>query len=76
MLDSPAMSNKNAGLRIRVERELREAFQGACAAENRRASEVLREFMQSFVERHQGGLQADLFAGESDNASTIQYKRR
>jgi len=56
------MATKNVGLRIRVERELREAFQGACLAENRNASEVLREFMQAFADRHQGGLQADLFA--------------
>ena len=54
------MSSKDAGLRIRVERELREAFQGACSAENRRASDVLREFMRSYVGRHQGG-QGDLF---------------
>jgi hypothetical protein len=55
------MSSKDVGLRIRIERELREAFQGACLAENRNASEVLREFMKAFAERHQGGLQADLF---------------
>ncbi len=47
--------------RIRVERELREAFEGAYLAENRNASNVLREFMQSYVGRHQGG-QGDLFA--------------
>jgi hypothetical protein len=56
------MSSKDVGLRIRVERELREAFQGACLAENRNASEVLREFMQAFADRHQGGLQPDMFA--------------
>lgn len=56
------MTSKDVGLRIRVERELREAFQGACLAENRAASEVLREFMQMFVERHQNGLQPDMFA--------------
>jgi hypothetical protein len=55
------MSSKDAGLRIRVERELREAFQGACLAENKKASEVLREFMQVFADRYQGGLQQDLF---------------
>jgi hypothetical protein len=55
------MSSKDVGLRIRVDRELREAFQGACLSENRKASEVLREFMQMFAERHQGGMQADLF---------------
>jgi hypothetical protein len=55
------MSSKDVGLRIRVEKELREAFQGACLAENRHASEVLREFMQAFTDRHQGGQQADMF---------------
>lgn len=55
------MSSKDAGLRIRVERELREAFQGACLAENKNASEVLREFMQAFADRYQGGLQRDMF---------------
>ena len=54
------MSSKDVGLRIRVERELREAFQGACLAENRNASEVLREFMQAFADKHQGGLQPDM----------------
>ncbi|WP_429500374.1 hypothetical protein ACQUFY_25210 (plasmid) [Robbsia andropogonis] len=56
------MTSKDVGLRIRVERELREAFQGACLAENRVASEVLREFMQMFVDRYQNGLQPDMFA--------------
>jgi hypothetical protein len=56
------MSSKDAGLRIRVEKELREAFQGACMAENRHASEVLRDFMQTYVERHLRG-QGDLFKG-------------
>jgi len=55
------MPSKDVGLRIRVERELREAFQEACVAENRSASEVLREFMQVFADRHQGGAQPDLF---------------
>ncbi len=57
-----SMSSKDVGLRIRVERELREEFQGACMAENKCASEVLREFMKEFAERRQGGKQADLFA--------------
>ena len=56
------MSSKDVGIRIRVEKELREAFQGACLAENRHASDVLREFMRSFADRHSGGLQASLFA--------------
>ena len=56
------MAMKDAGLRIRVERELRDAFRGACAAENRDASEVLREFMRSFSEQRHAGKQTSLFA--------------
>lgn len=57
-----AMTTKDAGLRIRVERALRDAFRSACAAENRDASEVLREFMRSFAEQRHSGKQAGLFA--------------
>ena len=56
------MSAKDVGVRIRVERELREAFLGACIAENRHASDVLREFMRSFAERHGDGKQISLIA--------------
>ena len=56
------MSAKDVGIRIRVEKELREAFQGACLAENRQASDVLREFMRLFADQHSGGLQSSLFA--------------
>ncbi len=55
------MSGKNVGIRIRVEEELRAAFQGACTAEQRQASDVLREFMRAFADQHGGGLQASLF---------------
>ena len=58
----PGMAMKDSGLRIRVERELRDAFRSACAAENRDASEVLREFMRSFSEQRHAGKQASLFA--------------
>ena len=56
------MATKDVGVRIRVERALRDAFQAACAAENRDASEVVREFMRSFSDQRQAGLQAPLFA--------------
>lgn len=70
MVESLAMTSKDVGIRIRVERELRESFQGACAVENRNASDVLREFMQAFADRHQGGLQAALFAPSGTNMKT------
>lgn len=47
-----AMSGKDAGLRIRVERELRQEFLEACRQEDRPAAQVLREFMRSYVARH------------------------
>lgn len=61
-----AMTTKNVGLRIRVEKELREAFQGACAAENMVASDVLRDFMQKFSERHLNAQQLNLFTATPD----------
>jgi hypothetical protein len=43
------MAGKDSGLRIRVERPLREAFLEACRLEDRPAAQVLREFMRSYV---------------------------
>jgi hypothetical protein len=54
------MSNKDAGMRIRVEMELREAFVQACRAQSLAASDVLRDFMRAFTEKHQRG-QGSLF---------------
>ena len=51
---------KDAAIRIRVERELRTSFLEACRTAERQASDVLREFMQAYVERYLGG-QGDLF---------------
>lgn len=52
---------KDAGIRIRVEKSLRASFAAACQAENKQASDVLREFMEVYVAQHQGG-QGDLFS--------------
>ena len=52
---------KDAGFRIRVERDLRVAFVRACRAADRPAAEVIREFMQEFVEGTQQRAQAKLF---------------
>jgi len=46
------MSGKDAGLRIRVERALREEFLEACRADDRPAAQILREFMRGYVKRH------------------------
>ena len=52
---------KDAGIRIRVEKNLRSAFAAACQAENKQASDVLRDFMKAYVAQYQGG-QGDLFS--------------
>jgi len=56
------MTIKDAGMRIRVEKDLRKSFAEACHSEGRRASDVLRDFMRQFVARASGGRQASLFA--------------
>lgn len=43
---------KDVGLRIRVQRELREQFVEACRAEDKPAAQVLRDFMRDFVAAH------------------------
>lgn len=40
---------KDSGLRIRVERELREKFLEMCRAQDRPAAQVIREFMRAYV---------------------------
>jgi hypothetical protein len=60
------MSTKDAGMRIRIERELRDAFVQACQAQGLAASEVLRDFMRSFAAKHSSA-QAVLF-GATRNA--------
>ncbi len=57
----PPAAPKDAGLRIRVERELREAFVAACQAQGLAASEVLRDFMRGYADKHAQG-QAALFS--------------
>lgn len=59
---------KDAGIRVRVEKHLRSAFAAACQAENKQASDVLREFMEAYVARHHGG-QGDLFSARLDERS-------
>lgn len=51
---------KDVGLRIRIQRELRDAFLAACRVDDKAAAQVLREFMRDYVRQHQ---QAD---GEAD----------
>ena len=65
------MSNKDAGLRIRVELELRDAFVRACQSQGLGASEVLRDFMRMFAAKHAEG-QAALFGQATSSAKQSQ----
>ena len=58
-------SMKDAGIRIRLQRELRERFQFVCQAQDKPAAQVLREFMRTYVDEHE-----ELLAGDPA-ASTV-----
>jgi len=47
---------KDAGLRIRVQRDLREKFLEICRAQDKPAAQVLREFMREYVIKHEATL--------------------
>ena len=47
---------KDAGLRIRVQRDLREKFLEICRAQDKPAAQVLREFMREYVIKHEAQL--------------------
>lgn len=59
-----APKTKNAGLRLRVERNLRQEFLDACRADGRVAAEVLREFMREYIAQNRDSVQPDLFGGQ------------
>jgi hypothetical protein len=46
------MATKDVGLRVRVERELRDDFLEACRVHDRPGAQVIREFMRAYVVRH------------------------
>jgi hypothetical protein len=51
---------KDAGLRLRVERDLRHEFIEACRAEGKAAAQVLREYMRDYVARNRAASQQEL----------------
>ena len=52
---------KTAGLRIRVEPDLRDLFVSACQANDLSAAQVLRAFMREYVSKNKSTLQGNLF---------------
>jgi ABC-type dipeptide/oligopeptide/nickel transport system permease component len=55
------IKTKDAGLRLRVEKELRQEFIETCRASGKPAAQVLREFMRDFVTRERVMIQRPLF---------------
>ena len=51
---------KDAGLRLRVERALRQEFIETCRAEGKTAAQVLREYMRDYVARNRAASQQEL----------------
>jgi len=43
---------KDAGMRIRVEQDLREEFIAVCQTQHTPAAQVLRQFMRGYVEQY------------------------
>ena len=44
---------KDSGLRIRVEKELRERFLATCREQDRPAAQVIREFMRAYINENE-----------------------
>jgi len=57
---------KTSALQIRIDPNLHHHFLEVCKAQDRPASQVIRDFMRQYVEMNGGGLQLELF---NDSAS-------
>lgn len=50
------MTKKDVGLRIRLDRDLRDEFVAACQVHDRPAAQVLREFMREYVRESEASI--------------------
>ncbi len=55
---------KDVGLRIRVEKELREAFLNACRKDGNSAAQVLRNYMRRYADYDDTERQGELFEAQ------------
>jgi len=53
------MSEKDAGMRIRVERFLRDEFLDVCRAQDLPAAQVIRAFMREYVKKQKIAQKSD-----------------
>ena len=60
---------KEAGFRVRCEKELHEEFMATCRLQGKYAADVVRNFMRAYVAREHGGLQGSLFDQREPNAA-------
>lgn len=56
------MAMKDSGLRIRVDRDLRERFLEICRAQDKPAAQVIREFMRRYIDEN-----SQVIAGNSNS---------
>ena len=68
------MTTKDAGLRIRVPRELRDQFLEACRAQDKPAAQVLREFMRDYIAANAPVRQASLFPPDEQEPELPRIK--
>ena len=47
------MTEKDAGFRIRVERDLRDKFIEVCRTQDRPAAQVVRDFMRQYIKKNE-----------------------
>ena len=60
---------KDSGLRIRVQRGLRDRFLRICRAQDKPAAQVLREYMRTYIDEHK-----ELIANETAMSSGPKAK--
>ena len=75
LLKSPSIGytihhKKNAGLRIRIDRDLREKFLKFCREQDRPAAQVIREFMRVYVRDHEAVNEGSQGPGNAQNFSS------
>jgi predicted DNA-binding protein len=65
------MAMKDAGLRIRIDRNLRERFLEVCRTQDKPAAQVIREFMREYIQTHDP---ANDLAGGGNTAESKKAK--
>lgn len=63
---------KDVGLRIRVQRDLREKFLAVCRAQDKPAAQILREFMREYVIEHEAQLPD---AGDDSDRTVLERSK-